>query len=182
MSTHLEKHHAQNFSLLMQNQQREQPNSSSQPSDEEPTGNVKRRKVGPLDYAFPMPLKRGSPKWTAITQSITNYLVGSMAPIRTVELQSFKEMVRVLQPGYEVPSRKYFSETAIPNAYSSKVQAVRKEMSSSIHYSVTSDAWTSDINMNPYISLTIHFINEEYEFISRNLATVYAPEDHTGKY
>lgn len=184
MSTHIENHHPKHYSTLttlMQNQ----PNAPSrQPSDTELSEHdvpVKRKRVGPLDIAFPQPIKKGTSKWTVVTDSITNYLVGAMAPIRTVELQSFKKMIHTLEPGYEVPSRKYFSESAIPKAYNSKVEMVRREISGGIHYSMTTDAWTSAVNLNPYVSITIHFISDSFQYTTRNLATVYAPEDHTGK-
>lgn len=144
----------------------------------------KRKFEGPLDRAFRSanPIKKNTPKWHKITDSVTNFLVKSMSPIRTVELESFKELLHVMEPGYQVPSRKYFSEEAIPKTYNNAVSKLKIEIQGTMKYfSLTTDAWSSAVNMNPYVSLTCHYINNDWKLVSRNLTTVFAPEDHTGE-
>ncbi|XDV18076.1 hypothetical protein PO909_023848 [Leuciscus waleckii] len=46
-------------------------------------------------------------------------------------------------------------------------------------YSATTDLWSSRTT-EPYISLTIHFIDDDWKLRSRCLQTAFFPEDHTG--
>lgn len=173
MYTHLKNSHSKYYSLL----NRKTETDVSNPDCEL---NPKKRKVGPLDVAFHVPIKKASVKWNNVTGAITSFLVKSMVPIRTVEQESFIAMVKQLEPGYQVPSRKYFTETAIPKAYNDLVEKVKAQLKGAVHFSITSDAWTSAINMNPYVSVTLHFIDDDWKLISKNLSTIFAPEDHTG--
>ena len=52
---------------------------------------------------------------------------------------------------------------------------------SSGYFAITSDAWTSAVNLNPYLSLTYHFIDEQWNIQALNLETMFAPESHTGE-
>ncbi|XP_059366328.1 zinc finger BED domain-containing protein 4-like [Carassius carassius] len=47
-------------------------------------------------------------------------------------------------------------------------------------FSTTTDLWSSRTS-EPYISLTVHFVDEEFELKSRCLQTSYFPADHTGE-
>lgn len=186
MTTHLKSHHQKVYASL---QCSPTPSTSTPKSSEADCSSQKKRKLtGPLDVAFSrmVPLQKNSVKWRKITDCVTDFLAKSMSPIRIVDLECFKKMIAACEPNYTVPSRKYFSETAIPTMYNTVVERVKRELvdsSGSVHpYSITSDAWTSAVNMNPYISLTCHFINDHWKLLSRNLGTIYAPEDHTGRF
>lgn len=48
------------------------------------------------------------------------------------------------------------------------------------YYAATTDLWSSR-TVEPYISLTVHFINREFQLRSRCLQTAYFPEDHTSE-
>lgn len=58
---------------------------------------------------------------------------------------------------------------AVPKLYSECRESVEKELSSVSYFATTSDLWSSR-TCEPYISLTMHFIE-----------TAYFPEDHTGE-
>lgn len=144
--------------------------------------------VGPLDlmYRKHQPIVKGSSKWGQITNKICNLLVKAMLPIHLVEHDYFVELINFLEPGYTVPSRKYFTDVAIPSRYADATTAVKAVLTdkkgSTFFFSVTSDAWTSAVNMNPYLSLTCHFIDESWNLVAKNLETSFTPEDHTGMY
>jgi len=94
-----------------------------------------------------------------------------MVPIYTVEKHGFKRLIGTLDKQYELPSRKYFTKTAIPALYN-KINNVR-------YFSTTTDLWSSE-GMKPYLSYTIHFISN-WKLQSRCLQTSFMPEDHTGE-
>ncbi|XP_052456561.1 E3 SUMO-protein ligase ZBED1-like [Carassius gibelio] len=103
-----------------------------------------------------------------------------MTPIHTVSKVGFQKMIRTLDKRYQLPSRNYFSQVAIPKIYNSRRDEVQKEMASVTFFSTTTDLWSSRTS-EPYISLTVHFVNEEFELKSRCLQTSYFPADHTGE-
>jgi hypothetical protein len=48
------------------------------------------------------------------------------------------------------------------------------------HFSATSDLWSSRTS-EPYTSLSVHFIDNNWDLRSYCLETVYFPEDHTAE-
>ncbi|XP_038162536.1 E3 SUMO-protein ligase ZBED1-like [Cyprinodon tularosa] len=102
-----------------------------------------------------------------------------MAPVYIVEKDSFRDLVRTLDPRYVMPSRKHFSKVELPGLYAScRAQVERELCSGATHYGLTTDMWMSRATQ-PYMSLTIHFI-KDWTLRARCLQTVYFPEDHTG--
>lgn len=115
-----------------------------------------------------------------ITNSVTSFIARSMLPIQSVEKDGFQEMLQTLDPRYNLPSRRYFSETALPKLYESCRQTLSHKLQKVTYYATTSDLWSSRTS-EPYLSLTIHFVDEEWQLQSFCLQTSYFPEDHTGE-
>ena len=109
------------------------------------------------------------------------YCIGKdMLPVYSVEKEGFANLLKQFDPQYKLPSRKYFSKTAIPKLYDSTRESVLHNIKNLKFYSATTDMWSS-INGDPYMSYTIHYITEEWELQSTALGTLYFPEDHTGE-
>ena len=89
----------------------------------------------------------------------------------TVERQGFKSMVSKLNPKYNLPSCKHFCEKEIPSLYTSVKSDISSELEMMTFYSATTDLWTSKAT-HPYLSYTIHFVNENWELQSFCLETV----------
>ncbi|XP_073667609.1 E3 SUMO-protein ligase ZBED1-like [Paramisgurnus dabryanus] len=124
---------------------------------------------------------RKSKRWIEITNSITNHIAKDMVPLITVEKDGFKQMIKTLDPRYEMPSRKYFSQVAIPNLYQKHRAKLETDLATVHHFAATTDLWSSR-TMEPYLSLTVHFISEEWVLQSHCLQTSYFPNDHTGEF
>lgn len=54
----------------------------------------------------------------------------------------------------------------------------KTELSTVNYFSATSDLWSSNGTMVPYI---VHFLNENWRLQSRSIQTKFLPEDHTGE-
>lgn len=115
-----------------------------------------------------------------ITHAVACFIARDMLPIATVEKPGFKQLLATLDPRYEVPSRKFFSSTALPDLYNKCRESVQKELFSVCFYAATSDLWSSRTS-EPYLSLSIHYINGEWSLISKCLETAYFPDDHTAE-
>lgn len=112
--------------------------------------------------------------------SVAKYIARDMVPIYTVEKPEFINMLKVLNPRYVLPSRKYFAEVALPRLYNnSTCEKIARELEGVSFYSATTDLWSSR-TMQPYMSLTVHFI-DNWTLQSVCLQTSYFPDDHKGE-
>ena len=75
------------------------------------------------------------------------------------------------EPRFTVPSRKYFSQTVIPSLEITLAQVE--------YCSFTTDLWTAKYQNHSYISISYHFIDEEWELHSYCLETRELPIEHT---
>ncbi|CAM4549683.1 unnamed protein product [Leuciscus chuanchicus] len=102
-----------------------------------------------------------------------------MVPIQTIERDGFRHVVHTLDSRYELPGRNFFSQKCLPELYTEVRDRVMNEIRHLEAYSATTDLWSSRTT-EPYISLTIHFIDDDWKLRSRCLQTAFFPEDHTG--
>ena len=131
-------------------------------------------------YSAPVPYDKGTKRYNDITQAVAYHIAKDMLPLSTVEKPGYKNLLHVLDPHYVIPGRKYFSKTAIPKLYLMFKESVQKEILLAKYFATTSDLWSSRTS-EPYISLTIHFIDHEWNLKTRCLETAYFPDDHTGE-
>lgn len=115
-----------------------------------------------------------------ITNAIAYCIGKDMLPISTVENEGFKKLIGVLDPRYELPGRKHFSLTALPQLYAECREMVERQLQTVSFFATTSDMWSSRTS-EPYMSLTIHFIDKDWNLQSKALQTAYFPEDHKGE-
>ena len=78
--------------------------------------------------------------------------------------------MKVTVPHYIMVSRKRLSEEVIPNMYKSVKEYVKSKLQSAERVAITSDTWTS-VAMESYMSVTTHYIDEEWNLISYVLQT-----------
>ena len=96
----------------------------------------------------------------------------------SVEKPGFRRMLADFDKWYEPPSRKYISKTPIPRVYNNTKQKVVSDLSQMEYLSATTDCWSSQ-GMKPYLSYTVHYINDQWALQSCCLQTLYLPEDYT---
>ncbi|XP_077359465.1 E3 SUMO-protein ligase ZBED1-like isoform X2 [Festucalex cinctus] len=114
-----------------------------------------------------------------ITDAISEFIISEdTASAYTVEKKGFRELIKILDPRYNLPDRKHFSDVQLPRMYEECRAKVTEELKNVEYYALTTDLWTCGITQ-PYMSLTAHFINNDWLLISRCLQTIYLLEDHT---
>lgn len=57
---------------------------------------------------------------------------------------------------------------------------IERDLANIKYFATTTDLWSSR-TMDPYMSLTIHYIDEDFAMQSRCLQTSFFPQDHTGE-
>ena len=125
-----------------------------------------------------MPYDRHSERHNSLVKAVARYLTCGMVPFYTVDKPSFQAMLKALDPRFRCPKRKEFSKTVIPAMYTNMKADLVSRMSTIRRFSCTMDGWTS-LAGDPYLSLTSHFINSEWELETRCLSTMYTPYSHT---
>lgn len=100
-------------------------------------------------------------------------------PLSLVENTGFINYSKLLQPLYQLPSRKTLSTKLIPNAYN-KIRTQLTDVLTQVKYvSITTDIWTSDSN-RAYMSVTSHFtFNNKIMNCVLNVKEI--PVAHTGQ-
>ncbi|XP_048730602.2 E3 SUMO-protein ligase ZBED1-like [Ostrea edulis] len=124
--------------------------------------------------------KSSSPKAVDITQKIAKFLVKDLRPYRMVDSPEFRDIINALNPRYQVPSRKQFSEAIIPKMYNAVKENVLKTLSSATQVAITSDGWTSR-STESYVTVTATFVDANWEMQNYVLQTRPMPESHTAE-
>lgn len=109
---------------------------------------------------------------------MATFLVVENTPLRTVEKPAFRETLQSFDKQYELQSKKYLSNTVIPQLFNETKEKIIAELHNLDFFSATTDMWSS-VNMTQFLSLTVHFINKNSELKSRCLQTAFTPESHT---
>ena len=71
---------------------------------------------------------KNSKQWKKLTNSVAYCIVKDMMPFFTVKRRGFKYMLSVFNEKYDLPCRKYISNTAIPKLYSSTKEVIDKNL------------------------------------------------------
>lgn len=141
---HLKKHHAkehEDFLARSQGEGRSRQESlldSFQKQGKLPADNVKAK---------------------AITQKLLNFIVLDDQPLSVVENVGFRSLIEYLQPRYSLPSRRYLSETALPELYNRVSSKLAQKLKGVSTLSFTTDIWTSAVCPMSLISLTVHWVD-----------------------
>ena len=113
MLSHLRNSHPTIYSRIKGNVGGTAGTKRSLPST---SGTQQQTLAGSFAYA------RNSRKWEQLTGLVTFCLAKDVMPIYSVEKPGFRELLKAFDPQYELPSRKYFSNSAIPSLYTQTVK------------------------------------------------------------
>ena len=114
----------------------------------------------------------------AITERVAAFVALDLRPLRVVEGTGFKQLMNYIEPAYVVPSR-----THITSICSKKYHTIKEEVLSCLEstpsVALTTDIWTSR-TVQAYITVTVHFLTEDWVLDSKVLVTREMTERHTG--
>ena len=77
---------------------------------------------------------RSSKQWEKLTNSVTYAIAKDMLPLSTVEKPGFQNMLSTFDNRYQLPNRKYMSNTAIPSLYLSVKDKVADELKEMVFF------------------------------------------------
>ena len=145
---HLKKHHAKEHAEFLQlNKTKEAGDNTAQQLTL--TDAFQRRNKFPKE----------SLKALAITQKVLEFIVLDAQPMSVVEDEGFRRLLEHLEPRHCLPSRKYFSETALPDQYKKVCEHISKEIKDVKAMSFTTDIWSSAVCPMSLLCLTVHWLD-----------------------
>jgi hypothetical protein len=115
------------------------------------------------------------------TRAVTRFLACETMPHNLVEREGFRKMVTALNPRYELPHRKFFANNSIPALYNEVREQLGRLMKVEAQFvALTTDAWTSAATQ-PFVAVTCHFIDTNWNLKSVCLACSLLTESHTAE-
>lgn len=110
------------------------------------------------------PFTGDHPKQIAMTRKIAKMVCHDMQPLSILDDEGFRDLLKVAEPRYVIPSRKTMTNNIIPDMYNHRRQQIKAELSSDkmVGLALTTDGWTSCTNQS-YVSFTGHIIDENME-------------------
>ena len=103
------------------------------------------------------PFGLNHPTARKITRTVGEMIVLDNQPFSIVDDLGFKNLVRVLEPRYNLPSHRYFAEVVIPDMYQQVKERVVTFLKQQDFLSCTTDLWSS-VAQDSMLSLTAHCI------------------------
>ncbi len=132
-----------------------------------------------IQRSFAATWSQSSVKAQEITRCIGDFISKDMRPFSVVDNVGFRELVRVLEPRYHMPSRPHFSQEVVPALYCEAKTKVLDGLKKAENVAITTDGWTLRACQS-YITVTAHVITTEWEMKSFVLQTRPLFESHTG--
>ncbi|KAI4808180.1 hypothetical protein KUCAC02_000246 [Chaenocephalus aceratus] len=111
-----------------------------------------------------------------ITDLLINFVVKDVRPLSALSEEGFRDIMTFFEPGYKIPSHATLWSNIMLQYNTVKARIANEMKDKSV--SLTTDLWTS-CTMDPYITITAHYITDTWELKSRVLRTTIMPERHT---
>ena len=105
-----------------------------------------------------------------------------LQPFSIVEDGGFVRLIQQLEPRYKLPSRRYITQSVIPHISTGMTMVVRRMITDVDYISLTTDIWSTEISNDSLLSLTAHWITNDFEKRSCILNARPLVESHTGEY
>ena len=103
-------------------------------------------------------------------------------PFSVIEDPGFVRLLRVLEPRYVIPSRKYLVDKVLPTVHSDVTSWVKNEIETVSYFSFTTDAWSATAGNASLLSLTAHWLTDNFLKKSAVLHVQPSEDSHTGEY
>lgn len=101
---------------------------------------------------------------TKIHTKIMNMIAMDNQPFSVVNDQGFIELLAHLEPRYLIPSSKYFNEVMLPDVYNRLKCSIAESLNEASFLSCTTDIWTNSNSNTSFLSLTAHWLKENFSF------------------
>lgn len=118
------------------------------------------------------------PKSVKIHYAIGELIALDNQPYSIVNDTGFNRLLNLLQPQYQLPSRKYIKDVIMPDILQKCKQKIATQINETEAVSITSDIWTESVNNHSFLSFTCHWISRDFEFKQAVLSIKHFPGTH----
>jgi len=115
-----------------------------------------------------------------IIRALMLFIVRGLYPLCIVDDPNLQALVTVLDPRMNLPCRNTITQNYLPSLYLTGREHLLAELLGATFVALTTDMWSSR-HQESYMTVTVHFINERLQMVSRVLETVSFPESHTAQ-
>ena len=115
-------------------------------------------------------------RFKSLTSAVCKFIVRDLRPISVVDDIGFLNLMNVAEPRYIVPCRSTIKRR-IDERYLHERSRVKASLHSVEYMTCTTDMWTSRAS-DAYISLTCHFIDQDFTMSYYNLECKHFPGAH----
>lgn len=136
---------------------------NSQPNSQNSNLQVKKRKIDVTINEILNQWNDDGDKTKKIDSLITEMICVDIQPFSVVGDTGFRRLLNFLAPKYNIKSRIYYSKTLLPSLFENLKAKIRIKLEHAKYLSFTSDAWSSNDLKHSLLSLTVHFIDENFE-------------------
>ena len=110
------------------------------------------------------PYAKGSSRYKQLLTATVKFICHGLHVVSTVDDPSFRNLLAVANKRFNIPSRTNFTRKFICKNYTEVRGQVQKELESAFHLSITTNLWTSQHQHRSYISVTVHFVTNDFKF------------------
>ncbi|KAK0154193.1 Zinc finger BED domain-containing protein 1 [Merluccius polli] len=93
-----------------------------------------------------------------ITKGICKFIQTDMLPISIVEGEGFGNLMNIMEPAYNIPSRRTVTRL-IETQYEERKEELFKKLATAESVALTTDCWTA-LTAESYITITCHYIGD----------------------
>ena len=113
--------------------------------------------------------------------AIADYVVKDVEPLSVVEGEGFRRLMSVATQGkFKMPSRRYVTETVLPEKFVKLQCEVKFWLKDTQNVSFTTDSWTSRCTDN-FTAVTAHLLGSNMQLKCFLLQTSESSESHTSE-
>ena len=174
LHNHLKRHHGIELKLS------EPKNKKSKTTTQQQQSSLSQEDGQPTLATIWTKLSTDSRRHKDISRAIAKYIVLDMRPLDSVNDIGFTQLLRTLEPRYNLQSRTHITRTLIPAMYDEIVSKVRKTLKESSFISLTTDGWTSRATKS-FITVTAHVMDEKWKLKEFVLSTAEMSDSHTAE-
>jgi len=129
----------------------------------------------------PKNLKKNFADQERLNDFFIEFIVSNIQSFSLADDIKFRKFICALNPKYILPDRKTVREK-IKIKYEAKKKEIKNRLSKlRSKINMTTDIWTS-FKKDPFISVTCHFVDEEWKLRSFLLDVFYFPHPHDGSF
>ena len=150
-----------------------------------PSGLTAKRETVAVQQSLPgtveqsLPFSSDSMKHKRLVDATADFICQSLQPLRIVDEISFRTLLQTAEPRFQLPHRAHFTTKVIPTKYRQVRAGIEQQLATVEKCTLTTDLWTSQYQQRSYISLTVHFVDSNFDLKCKCLQTLEVLQDHS---